>query len=67
MFAFRRITRLAGRVISATVSARTLKQYPIIGVVMFTWRWWRRRTQRTERTSIHLRRGETITLQDKRS
>jgi hypothetical protein len=31
------------------------------------WRWWRRRNRRVERTTVHLRQDESISLQRRRA
>jgi predicted negative regulator of RcsB-dependent stress response len=60
-------SRFAGRAVGATIMARTVKRYPIVAVVWFGWRWWQRRAAREERSTVRLRAGETITVQDKRN
>ena len=53
-------------VIGLAVLTRTLKRYPIVGVSLAVWRWWRRRSRRIERTTVQLRKDESITLQRRR-
>ena len=53
-------------VIGLAVLTRTLKRYPIVGVSLAVWRWWRRRSRRIERTTVQLRQDESITLQRRR-
>jgi hypothetical protein len=59
-------SRRAGRAVGAAVIVRSLKRYPIVVLVLFCWRWARRRASRVERTTVRLRADETITLQEKR-
>lgn len=54
-------------VIGLAVLTRTLKRYPIVGVSLAVWRWWRRRSRRIERTTVQLRQDESITLQRRRA
>jgi len=57
--------KAAGRLVGATAVSRIVKRYPIVGVTLFVWRWWRRRESRIERQSLHLKSGSTITVSDK--
>jgi Flp pilus assembly protein TadB len=49
------------------VFARALKRYPIVAATLVVWRWWRRRNRRVERTTVHLRQDESISLQRRRA
>jgi hypothetical protein len=51
--------------VAATAVSRIVKRYPIVGVTLFVWRWWRRRESRIERQSLRLKSGSTITVSDK--
>jgi hypothetical protein len=69
-----RASRLAGRAVAGTIIARTtgkiVKRYPIVAVVLFVARWWRRRNARLARHNravVKLRDGATITVTDKRA
>lgn len=53
--------------IGLAVVTRILKRYPIVGVSLVVWRWWRRRSRRIERTSVKLLKDESITLQRRRA
>ncbi|MFZ9706566.1 MAG: hypothetical protein ACO3CG_01885 [Ilumatobacteraceae bacterium] len=59
--------RVTGRFVGAAAVGRVAKRYPIIGVTLVVWRWWRRRQERIERTSLRLKSGSTITVSDKPS
>jgi hypothetical protein len=65
MAALARTSRVAGRVVGATAVGRVVKRYPIVGVALFVWRWWRRREARIERRVITLKSGETLTVSDR--
>jgi hypothetical protein len=69
-----RASRLAGRAVAGALIARTTatvaRRYPIVAVALFVARWWRRRNARlarSDRTVVRLRRGETVTVSDKRA
>jgi endonuclease YncB( thermonuclease family) len=69
-----RVSRLAGRAVAGALIARTtatvVRRYPIVAVALFVARWWRRRNARlarSDRTVVRLRRGETVTVSDKRA
>lgn len=69
-----RASRLAGRAVAGTLIARTsakvVKRYPIVAVVLFVARWWRRRSARLarhDRAVLKLRDGATVTVTDKRA
>ena len=44
-----------------------MSRYPIIGIGLALFRWWRRRRQRVDRTAVRLRDGETITIRQRRA
>ena len=67
MGALARTSRVAGRVVGATTVGRVAKRYPIVGVALFAWRWWRRREARVERRVITIKSGETLTVSDRSS
>lgn len=62
-----RASRVAGRAVGLTAFSRASKRYPIIGLAIVVWRWWRRREARTERRVISLKPGETVTVSDRAS
>ena len=62
----RRIPRLAGRFFAGAVVARGVKRYPIVGVGLMVFRWWRRRSRDIDRTSVRLRSNETLTVRHRR-
>ena len=53
--------------VGLAVVSRVMKRYPIVAVTLVVWRWWRRRNRRTERTTVQLREGESISLQRRRA
>ena len=53
--------------VSLAVVYRVMKRYPIVAAALVVWRWWRRRNRRTERTTVQLREGESISLQRRRA
>lgn len=53
--------------VGLAVLSRVMKRYPIVAVTLVVWRWWRRRNRRTERTTVQLREGESISLQRRRA
>jgi hypothetical protein len=59
------VRRFAVRAVGATTVARLTKRYPLVGVLLVVWRWWRRRQARVEHTSLRLRRNDVITITDK--
>lgn len=65
MGALARTSRVAGRVVGATAVGRIAKRYPIVGVALFAWRWWRRREASVERRVITLKPGESLTVTDR--
>ena len=65
MGALARKSRVAGRVVGVTAIGRVAKRYPIVGVALFVWRWWRRREARVERRVITLKSGESLTVTDR--
>jgi len=65
MGAMSRTPRVAGRLIGATAVARFTKRYPLVAVLLFVWKWWRRRTAHTDHQVIRLKAGQTITVSDR--
>ena len=61
------LPRIAGRVVGGALIGRTMSRYPIIGIGLALFRWWRRRRHRVDRTSVRLRDGETITIRQRRA
>ena len=53
--------------VGLAVVSRVMKRYPIVAVTLVVWRWWRRRNRQTERTTVQLREGESISLQRRRA
>lgn len=53
--------------VGLAVVSQVMKRYPIVAVTLVVWRWWRRRNRRTERTTVQLREGESISLQRRRA
>ena len=53
--------------VGLAVVSRVMKRYPIVAVTLVVWRWWRRRNRRTERTTVQLHEGESISLQRRRA
>ncbi len=53
--------------VGLAVVSQIMKRYPIVAASLVVWRWWRRRNRRTERTTVQLREGETISLQRRRA
>ena len=53
--------------VGLAVVTRVMKRYPIVAAALVVWRWWRRRSRRTERTTVQLREGESISLQRRRA
>jgi len=53
--------------VGLAVVYRVMKRYPIVAAALVVWRWWRRRNRRTERTTVQLREGESISLQRRRA
>jgi hypothetical protein len=43
-----------------------MKRYPILGVGLMVFHWWRRRSQNVDRTTVRLRRNETLTVRHRR-
>ena len=53
--------------VGLAVVSRVMKRYPIVAAALVVWRWWRRRSRRTERTTVQLRQGEKISVQRRRA
>lgn len=62
----RRASLLASRFVGGAVIARWMKRYPILGVGLMVFRWWRRRSQNVDRTTVRLRRNETLMVRHRR-
>ena len=53
--------------VGLAVVYRVMKRYPIVAAALVVGRWWRRRNRRTERTTVQLHEGESISLQRRRA
>ena len=53
--------------VGLAVVSQIMKRYPLVAAALVVWRWWRRRSRRTERTTVQLREGESISLQRRRA
>jgi hypothetical protein len=63
----RRVPRLAGRFIGSAVIARGVKRYPIAGIGLILFRWWRRRRMHVDRTTVRLHNDEILTVRNRRT